>query len=1296
MELLEPAAVISDSPLAQELLAHRPGVQLLSPKELLASAEPGQGYEDVPTTLDSVLAYMFTSGSTGRSKCVTATNRMAWAEVQWYPEVFRNLGVKIDPSTDRWRNDHEMGWWGAAYFGEIDVALAMSVCIVMMRSTDVDIAGRGVTLMGALPSQLQNLWPGAKNVPKTLRVVFSWAERCDVELGQAWKRSGVKMADLLIASEYWLTLGSCNLEVAREADGRAAHVMRPVAGARVVVLGDDGLEVQTPADGDGEVSGLLAIGGPQVSPGYAELNADGIAVIGSGELSRDTFRALGDEWLVVPKDLVRRRVDGGILSIGRAGGTVKLKGGVLVATNVAELELQQRSVAAACITDPVHVEGGSCVVLEMNWQDKWSLKECFQQASFLRMPILFMCEMPRNPSTGKVQKALVQELLEAEHVAETAAQEELSATQRAQLAWYGRISAPALLGVLLAQSPRAWLQLGRALASLGSAAPSSAAGALLRSLATLAAGAVLRGCLVAWTYGAAAHVTNLTPNGGSSLRRLVAAGIVLLTALAGGAVARGVNSSPIIAGVLVSMVIAFGMMDKVAEDKFKSDGLFEKMRNKIGRIVFALIMGVAPDLIGCADTWWFYVRGLLLIFALNRRLPPSPKPRNFALHAFQRTAAILSSALEAPAYMVSLAVVFGLTLPSLILAQFSNFAWARLQRPGQPVAQRSEKWIYSGPRQSLSSLKVDAWWDGSVSTDVNEVENEDAIMTEKIEVHAQTPAGTYAQTLARKAGVDFESMDSLKIARLSVMLKKHLKKKVDVEPIDFAELRDACTSEQNFLDLIDVRMEMLDENDASPSARGSEGQKRNGFMSWVNGKSVVHREGPTQAPWSCQVDVLMEWTGPDPMDQQCLQSALKDVMRRHPELRARPPPDDSTDALMGNGMCDFSTLAASTWCLISTVWSQHKTWEWPLSRAVRWVVSHSLWHCWPRTVILEASDEYTTHVKEVSGRSDGTASNIADEVNRVLCDNWDSFWNPQSMVNVCIINLDIESVVRQFVYCSTSHKYSDGGSIAAFVHALGESYEAQVGAQTAPLLDASHVLRLQQERLWNYLQARPCPHGSIDAYFQDINNDSFHHGRGSTVAVYFTERVCESVRTAGLRMACSEEIAWLSCMICALCRLMPDEKLIKVLMVHNGRLGEAENVIACTSQYVLLTIPCANDRTNTPLADIASRVKHAVTNGKFRRPEPCEQTHAKINIGGMIGSDGHFTQIFKTHRGKKSGESRAPHVLQIRMDNEGGIWSVKDFKLNKLWDPKTFWQATLCASQEIADGWFNDSLTIKW
>lgn len=72
------------------------------------------------------------------------------------------------------------------------------------------------------------------------------------------------MADLLIASEFWLSLASCNLEVARGDDGRTAHVMKPIAieGAGVMVF-DDKLEplgVDDHKDVTGMISGFRPTG----------------------------------------------------------------------------------------------------------------------------------------------------------------------------------------------------------------------------------------------------------------------------------------------------------------------------------------------------------------------------------------------------------------------------------------------------------------------------------------------------------------------------------------------------------------------------------------------------------------------------------------------------------------------------------------------------------------------------------------------------------------------------------------------------------------------------------------------------------------------------------------------------------------------------------------------------------------------------------------------------------------------------------------------------------------------------
>eukprot|EP00434_Breviolum_minutum_P038783 symbB.v1.2.034418.t1/scaffold4402.1/size45815/3 len=150
MMLFEPvAAVVTDSEQGKEAIAElkkkRPMLKEIFSSRLLHGDAFVEDYQDVITTTDNVLSYMFTSGSTGKSKCTVATNRMAWAESQWYPELFEKLGYQVDPRKDRWRLDHEMGWWGAAFFGEVDVALAMAMCIVMMKPTDSNWGERGVT-----------------------------------------------------------------------------------------------------------------------------------------------------------------------------------------------------------------------------------------------------------------------------------------------------------------------------------------------------------------------------------------------------------------------------------------------------------------------------------------------------------------------------------------------------------------------------------------------------------------------------------------------------------------------------------------------------------------------------------------------------------------------------------------------------------------------------------------------------------------------------------------------------------------------------------------------------------------------------------------------------------------------------------------------------------------------------------------------------------------------------------------------------------------------------------------------
>ena len=66
MQLFEPAAILTDSELAQQLLQHRPQVPVISAQELLQDGVPIEGCEDVATTTDNVNAYIFTRETNGQ------------------------------------------------------------------------------------------------------------------------------------------------------------------------------------------------------------------------------------------------------------------------------------------------------------------------------------------------------------------------------------------------------------------------------------------------------------------------------------------------------------------------------------------------------------------------------------------------------------------------------------------------------------------------------------------------------------------------------------------------------------------------------------------------------------------------------------------------------------------------------------------------------------------------------------------------------------------------------------------------------------------------------------------------------------------------------------------------------------------------------------------------------------------------------------------------------------------------------------------------------------------------------
>jgi len=1010
--------------------------------------------------------------------------------------------------------------------------------------------------------------------------------------------------------------------------------MQPVGPAKVYLL-DDAFAPVTSGD---EVTGLLGVAGPQVTPGYVERLDDGSVTIGSGPLSQDMFKVINGEWVAVPKDIMKRKA-GRYISVGRGGGTVKVRGGVLMATNVAEVKLEQGgAVASACITDPLHVEGGSTVVLELRERDAWTLRDSLQQASFLRLPILYTRKMMRNASTGKVQRSLVQEQRKAELELEMAASSSLHKAQSSQVSWYLCLMRRPLLIILFCQGGT----LIGVLKALMTASPS----ALMWTALGVTKEMVVQLCLVSWTFGALAQAANLKQK-----QCGLALGLFGLVGLL----------SPSWCGLLT----ASAMLVAVTAHGL---GRLPRLDREAKRLELAICMGLGARLAPFKDTTFLYALGILMIFASNRRLPAPPGCAGVAW-VLQQAAAQCVSLVDSLQYLVCFPVMFVLALPSIVQADFQDFAWKQLGRGGVPIAAKKESWPVAGPADHLSYVQSgtgrneEVWVDTQCSLEEQRTET-----MEDIPVVAQTPAAIRAQQLAKQAGVDFRSVDSLRIARLSVLLKKHMKPKS--ESLEFNELREACANERSFLEMVENTFEVLEQSEL-PTVMEHRSPLQS-FWRWLCSGARIHREGATNAPWDCQVDVLMRWDGL-PLNLMLLQEAVHVVRKQHPMLRATPPPDDSTDLLLGTRNSGFSTTVAATWSLLCE--------EDAVPHWLRKPVAHAIFQCWPRTAILD--DSAVFNIPVLSQMSSGQDEGEADEVYRVMNESGWDWWNSASALNMCLVNLQANDQVVQYLYCSVTHKYADGGAIAAFVHALGEAY-ASLSRGERPSCSEHPVLGVQTQRLKRYLSGLPGKEGAVDVYLFDIVNDTYYHKWGHSVGVQFTQGVCDTMRMAGLRMSCSEEISWLSCIVAAMFRMLPD-KLLHIMVVHNGRLGDAEGAVACTSNYVMLSIPCL-DAAATPLADIASRVKHAISSGKFYRPTTCQQAHARINIGGMIGKDGDFTQVFKTSRSRSAAWSRAPYVIQLRMDNEGGIWCVKDFKCHEFVDPRTFWTSAVCIGREIAEG----------
>eukprot|EP00434_Breviolum_minutum_P019506 symbB.v1.2.017205.t1/scaffold1336.1/size124716/3 len=159
-------------------------------KEILSSFNGDSPMEYISPGPDTVLCYVYTGGTTRHSKCVAVTHGMALWEVENYAIALQGLASSKDRMLQ-----YSGPYWGAAVFGQMDLALAFGACnVICYAGQPEDIASAcsryDISILGIVPSQLRGAFPaGPKGgFPKALRMLVTWAERTPPKLAKEWRQ----------------------------------------------------------------------------------------------------------------------------------------------------------------------------------------------------------------------------------------------------------------------------------------------------------------------------------------------------------------------------------------------------------------------------------------------------------------------------------------------------------------------------------------------------------------------------------------------------------------------------------------------------------------------------------------------------------------------------------------------------------------------------------------------------------------------------------------------------------------------------------------------------------------------------------------------------------------------------------------------------------------------------------------------------------------------------------------------------------------------------------------------------
>ena len=371
VDRLYPSLIITDIPVDEALPGFIGKTCVMRSWELVVD----HGYPDAhPEELGETMAYNYTGGTTCASKCVSITHRMAVEEVTTYPTITSVRPKRVLQNSSL--------FWPASALGQIDIAIAFKACLILSVgggaiSEDVNtlITENDVDCIGVVPSVLRSL----SCEVRSLRLVFTWGEALPPKVAHTWS-SRVTLIDLLIATEYWLSL--------------YANISGDTWSYSVVPSLVTHLE---PTAQEGTFT--LWLSGPMVTPGYIGIAPDSTR-----------FKTVDGVRYFCTNDTVRpQKVESGCPTFtyaGRSDDLVKI-GGKFVDLRVVEQRISDQ-LGRVCVKELALIKDSqgqlhACFALRKLTNISTLVQAVQQFLPSVRSGQVHIIEaIPRNPATGKM------------------------------------------------------------------------------------------------------------------------------------------------------------------------------------------------------------------------------------------------------------------------------------------------------------------------------------------------------------------------------------------------------------------------------------------------------------------------------------------------------------------------------------------------------------------------------------------------------------------------------------------------------------------------------------------------------------------------------------------------------------------------------------------------------------------------------------------------------------------------------------------------------------------------------